>query len=92
MEVICSVHGITVFWDVTLCILFGSDKRFGGTFCPNLPVKDGGRIPICPTTRKKEVTHFFPHISIHPLKQWLLKCDVVRRPAGGHEIICGFIL
>jgi hypothetical protein len=58
MEIICSVLGITVFWDVTLCILFGSDKRFGGTFCPNLLVKGGGKIPICRTTREKEDMHF----------------------------------
>jgi hypothetical protein len=60
MEIICSVHGVTVFCDVTPCILFGSDERFGGTFCPNLPVKDGGRTPICPTTRKKEGMRFSP--------------------------------
>jgi hypothetical protein len=58
MQIICSVHGVTVFWDVTPCILFGSDERFGGIFCPTLPVKDGGRIPTCPKTRKKEVMHF----------------------------------
>jgi hypothetical protein len=58
MEIICSVHGVTIFWDVTACILFGSDERFGGTFCPNLVVKDGDRIPICLTTRKKAVMHF----------------------------------
>ena len=92
MEIIFSVHGVTVFWDVTPCILFGSDERFGGTFCPSLPVKDGGRIPMCLTTRKEEVMHFFPHISIHPFKQWLLKCDVVCGPAGGHKIIFGFML
>jgi len=64
-QIICSVHGVTVFWDVTPCIVFGSDERFGETFCPTLPVKDGGRIPICPKTRKKKVMHFsstFPFI------------------------------
>jgi len=50
---------------------------FVGTFCLSLPVKDEGTIPICLTTRKKEIMHF----SIYPLKQWLLKCNVVRGPA-----------
>jgi hypothetical protein len=88
MAVTCSVLSVTVCWNVTLCIQVGSDERFRGTFCPNLPVKDGGTIPICLTTRKKEIMHF----SVHRLKQWLLKCNVVHGPAGWHEIIFGFRL
>ena len=61
IEIICSVLGVTVFWDVTPC-LFGSYDHIRGIFCLNLPVRGGGRIsPSALPRKKRKLRSFLPH-------------------------------